>query len=133
MDLHIIIDFGEISDKRNFVQEYFDAKKNEWNNAHTELKLCGFNVELYVEDVDNDSIRGGIYSLEQNKWIKKPSFDDLEKISITKEDKIKHLASILLTRIEDLEMRFDEPQDGHSLEVLQNDIDKLLFKSISLI
>lgn len=128
VDLHIIVDFGEISDKRNFVQEYFDAKKNEWNNAHTDLKLCGFNVELYVEDVNNESIRGGVYSLEQNKWIKKPSVDDLEKLSVTKEEKIKYLASIILTRIEDLELRFDEPQDGRSLEMLQYVVDKLLFK-----
>ena len=91
IDLHIVIDFSEISDKKDLVQEYFDAKKNEWNNSHTNLTIHNFNVELYVEDIVNDSVRGGIYSLEQNKWIKKPSYDDLDELSNKTEEKIKRL------------------------------------------
>ena len=128
IDLHIVIDFSEISDKKDLVQEYFDAKKNEWNNSHTNLTIHNFNVELYVEDIVNDSVRGGIYSLEQNKWIKKPSYDDLDELSNKTEEKIKRLAAIILTRIEDFENDFEKPQNDYSLRKLQHDVDLLFSK-----
>lgn len=128
IDLHIVIDFSEISDKKDLVQEYFDAKKNEWNNSHTNLTIHDFNVELYVEDVVNDSVRGGIYSLEQNKWLKKPSYDDLDELSNKTEEKIKRLAAIILTKIEDFEHDFEKPQDNYSLRKLQHDVDLLFSK-----
>ena len=126
VDLHIIIDFSEINPKKNFVQTYFNAKKNEWNESHQDLKIYGFNVELYVEDVENDSIRNGIYSLEKNIWIKKPSLNDINPLSNKKEEKIKYLASIALTKIEDLEKEFNQPFDDYSLNKLSEKIDKLL-------
>ena len=99
IDLHVVIDFNEISSKTEFVQEYFNAKKNEWNDLHTDLTIFGFNVELYVENIDNDSVRGGIYSLEKDEWIKKPSLNNISKISSSKEEKIKYFASYFLTKI----------------------------------
>ena len=126
VDLHIIIDFAEINQKKQFVEEYFKLKKNEWNESHQDLKIYGFNVELYVEDVENDSVRDGIYSLEKDKWVKKPFSAKIQPISDTKERKIKYLASIALTKIEDLEDEFNEPYDEVKLEKLSYKIDRLL-------
>ena len=126
VDLHIIIDFAEINQKKQFVEEYFKLKKNEWNESHQDLKIYGFNVELYAEDVENDSVRDGIYSLEKDKWVKKPFSAKIQPISDTKERKIKYLASIALTKIEDLEDEFNEPYDEVKLEKLSYKIDRLL-------
>jgi len=126
VDLHIVIDFNEISSKKEFVQEYFNSKKNEWNESHQDLNIFGFKVELYVEDIQNDSIRDGIYSLEANTWIKKPVFNNVKSIKKSKENKIQYLASIALTKIEDLENEFEQPLDNYQLRKLQIKIDKLL-------
>jgi hypothetical protein len=126
VDLHIVIDFSEISDKKQFVQEYFNAKKNEWNESHQELNIYGFAVELFVEDIDNDSVRDGIYSLEKNEWIKKPFADKIQVLSSIKEKKIQYLASIALTKIEELEDEFNLPYDSVSLDKLSYKIDKML-------
>ena len=126
VDLHIIIDFAEINKKKQFVEEYFKLKKNEWNESHQDLKIYGFNVELFVEDVENDSVRDGVYSLEKNVWVKKPFSAKIQPISDTKEKKIKYLASIALTKIEDLEDEFNEPYDEVKLEKLSYKIDRLL-------
>lgn len=126
VDLHIIINFAEINEKKHFVEEYFKLKKNEWNESHQNLKIYGFNVELYVEDVENDSVHDGVYSLEKNIWIKKPFPEKLQPISNEKEEKIKYLASIALTKIEELEYEFNEPFDEIKLEKLSYKIDKLL-------
>ena len=126
VDLHIVIDFNEISAKKEFVQEYFNSKKNEWNESHQDLNIFGFKVELYVEDIQNDSIRDGIYSLEANTWIKKPVFNNVKSIKKSKENKIQYLASIALTKIEDLENEFEQPLDNYQLRKLQIKIDKLL-------
>lgn len=126
VDLHIVIDFNEISKKTEFVQEYFNAKKTQWNDLHTDLTIFGFNVELYVENIDNDSVRGGIYSLEKDEWIKKPSSKNISKISSSKEEKIKYFASYFLTKIEDIEDEFNGPLDDVILRKLSNKCDKLI-------
>ena len=126
VDLHVVIDFNEISSKTEFVQEYFNAKKNEWNESHNDLKIFGFNVELYVENIVNDSVRGGIYSLEKDEWIKKPSSKNILKISSSKEEKIKYFASYFLTKIEDIEDEFNGPLDDVILRKLSNKCDKLI-------
>lgn len=126
VDLHIVIDFSEISDKKQFVQEYFNAKKNEWNESHQELNIYGFAVELFVEDIDNDSVRDGIYSLEKNEWIKKPFADKIQVLSSIKEKKIQYLASIALTKIEELEDEFNLSYDSVFLDKLIYKIDKML-------
>lgn len=126
VDLHIVIDFNEISKKTEFVQEYFNAKKTQWNDLHTDLTIFGFNVELYVENIDNDSVRGGIYSLEKDEWIKKPLSKNISKISSSKEEKIKYFASYFLTKIEDIEDEFNGPLDDVILRKLSNKCDKLI-------
>lgn len=126
IDLHVIIDFSKISEKKHFVQEYFNSKKNEWNDSHKDLKIFGFNVELYVEDIENDSIRDGIYSLEKNSWVKMPLYGNIKPLSLKKEEKIKHLSSILLTKIEEIEGELNKPYDSYLLSKLEYKVNKLL-------
>ena len=101
IDLHIVVDFNEISENKDFVQDYFNAKKNEWNNLHDNLTMYGFPVELYVEDVDADTSSGGKYDLEKNTWIKKPSMDSIKQVGLEKYE-IKELSAKYMTKIDDL-------------------------------
>ena len=63
-DLHILINFKDVDERTDFVKEYFDAKKNDWNNKHENLKIYGFPVELYVQDTNDTHTESGIYSLK---------------------------------------------------------------------
>jgi hypothetical protein len=51
--------------------EYFDLKKIVFNQKRN-VKIYGFDVEVFIEDVDMKGISGGVYSILEDKWIEKP-------------------------------------------------------------
>jgi len=73
VDLHVLIDMGEIDGDngspilQTIIKEFFDAKKNVWNEKH-DIKIKGFDVEVYVQDVEEPHISSGVYSILHNKW-----------------------------------------------------------------
>ena len=77
VDLHIIIDYEDIkgndgSDSfMSIIKEFFDAKKNVWNEKHN-IKIKGFDVELYVQDIKEPHISSGVYSVLNDEWLVKP-------------------------------------------------------------
>ena len=119
IDVHVVVDFSEIHERKDFVQEYFDEKKNDWNNTHDNLNIFGYPVELYVEDVDAETESNGIYDLWKNEWVKKP--DDIESIGLNKYV-IKDIASRIMTRIDDMSDKFHSTEDSHELEKLNEKI-----------
>ena len=42
-----------------------------WNDAH-EIKLFGFEVEIYVENKGEPHISSGLYSVLQDRWLVEP-------------------------------------------------------------
>lgn len=128
IDLHIVVNFDEISEKTDFVKEYFDSKKNEWNNEHEGLKIYDFPIELYVQNSNEYGISNGMYSLERNEWIKEPNYNDLEPLNDVSSAKIKTVASNIMTKIDDYFDYFAECSDNHKLELLNREIDRLLYK-----
>lgn len=119
IDVHVVVDFSEIHERKDFVQEYFDEKKNDWNNAHDNLNIFGYPVELYVEDVDAETESNGIYDLWKNEWVKKPY--DIESIGLNKYA-IKDIASRIMTRIDDMSDKFHSTEDSYELEKLNKKI-----------
>ena len=79
VDLHILIDFDELDKDskkdsitlHSIIKEFFDAKKNVWNEKHN-IKIKGYDVEIYVQDVNEEHISSGVYSILHNKWEVKP-------------------------------------------------------------
>lgn len=71
VDLHILIDFKESEYPSDLIKEFFDAKKNVWNNNH-DIKVKGFDVEVYVQDVEEEHVSSGVYSILHNEWIIEP-------------------------------------------------------------
>ena len=110
IDLHVVMDYSKVDDRKKFVENYFQSKKKEWNDTHDEINIFGHPVELYVQDKDADNASSAVYSLDKNEWIKKPS-----KTTFTKKDidstAIKKKASDIMTDIEDLEKK-GETADG---------------------
>ena len=127
IDLHLVVDFSEVDKKTEFVQEYFNGKKNEWNEEHSNLKIFGFPVELYVEDINAETQSGGLYDLEENDWIKKPSSDSIKPIGLNKYG-IKDKSADLMTRIDDLIDLFKKTDDDAELRKIGRKAHLLLSK-----
>jgi hypothetical protein len=52
-------------------RELFDAKKYQYNDQHN-IKIGGYDVELYVQDVDEKHLSSGVYSVLHDKWLVEP-------------------------------------------------------------
>jgi len=127
IDLHLVVDFKKVHKKTDFVQDYFDEKKTDWNNTHEDLEIMGFPVELYVQDINADTESTAIYDLEENKWIKEPSQDEFEPIG-NKKEKIKVIASKIMTKIDDMTDYFNSQTDLHKIGKLGEKVQSLLDK-----
>jgi hypothetical protein len=117
IDLHIIYNFNEISRKKpEFVRDYFDSKKTQWNNER-QVHIYGYPVELYVEDINNPSNSNGKYSIESNEWIQFPQ----EIPSITS-DKwlIKNISAKIMTKIDDYIELYNKKEDLETLVIKVN-------------
>jgi hypothetical protein len=120
VDLHILIDFKETDYNLDLLKEFFDAKKNVWNEKH-DIVIKGFDVELYVQDIDEEHVSSGVYSILHNNWIIEPnkskhSIDD-RMILQKSEEYIKKIDSIVkkggpIEDIEELRKKLKEFRQG---------------------
>lgn len=116
-DVHIIFDFAQINKDVDLVQKYLDAKEKVWKLQH-DLKIEGFAVELFCENIGGAGISTGVFSLLNNEWIKKPS-----KVEFTPdEEQIRKKASKYMREIKEIE---SELESGKNLEELSERISKV--------
>lgn len=127
-DLHIVINFEDVDDRVNFVKDYFDAKKKLWNEQHENLKIYGFPVEVYVQDANEEHTASGVYSLELDEWIKKPTRNSISTIKLNK-FYIKEKALKYMLIIDDLYEAAKNEKDIEKLEQIALKSNKL-FKTI---
>lgn len=71
VDIHILIDYKESDYRFELVKEFFDAKKSVFNEKH-KIQIKGYDVEVYVQDIDEPHISSGVYSILHDKWLLKP-------------------------------------------------------------
>jgi hypothetical protein len=67
IDLHLVVNIPDDAVYR----ELFDAKKFQYNEQHN-IKIGGYDVELYVQSADQPHISQGIYSILNDDWIQVP-------------------------------------------------------------
>ena len=79
VDLHILIDTSEFNDNaknsvaiRDIMKEFFKSKKTIWNTSH-QIKIKNYDVELYVQDINEKLVSSGVYSILTNKWLNEPT------------------------------------------------------------
>jgi hypothetical protein len=75
-DLHVVTRYADVQCD-DIVEEFYRAKKDLWNNQH-DITIGGYEVEMYVEDLAKPPVSAGIYSILDNKWLKKPDYDNPE-------------------------------------------------------
>ena len=69
IDLHLVVRLPNQCDE--VYQELFNAKKYQYNDEH-DIKIGGYDVELYVQPADQSHVSAGVYSLKNNDWIHIP-------------------------------------------------------------
>ena len=105
IDLHILMDFSKVDERTDFVENYFISQKNIWNDEHKDLKIFGFPIEVYVQDIKQKHTSNGVYSIEKNEWVTEPKREKLAKIKVNKQN-IKKEVSKYTIKIDKLVEKF---------------------------
>ena len=77
IDLHILVDFNEIDENMELVQEYLTSERLRWNRDH-DIRIKGFEVEIYVQDTNEEHVSTGVYSIVNDEWHTKPTRESVE-------------------------------------------------------
>ena len=123
-DLHILIDFNDINENYEIVKNMLDSKRFIWNLNH-QITIKGYDIEVYVQDINEEHNSTGQYSLLNNEWLVKP----VHKEPVVKEKEIEKVYSIIHEKIislENLKTNNINPEKA----VKYNNYSKKLFKKI---
>lgn len=94
VDLHLIADFEQFSEKElPLYEELFELKKTLFNDRHN-IKIYGYDVELYVQD-DVKAFSSGEYSVLFDEWKKKPKKEKVEIDTELIKNKSEHWMKII--------------------------------------
>ena len=72
VDLHLVVDFAGVDDNEALVKSFFDNARMRWNDNH-DIKIHGFEVEIYIENAGEAHQSGGVYSILRDEWIEEPA------------------------------------------------------------
>lgn len=97
VDLHILIDYNDLPMEEDLVGDYLKTKSSDWNSKH-DIRVYGFEVEIYVQDIEEEHHSSGVYSVLKNEWNIKP---EKKKISIN-DKTVKDKANKVMDMIDDL-------------------------------
>ena len=107
-DLHIVANFEQYPDiQKELYEKIFNLKKLIYNQKH-DIKLKGYEVELYVQNETETHFSSGVYSILFDEWANEP---EKEKVNIDKnliKEKSKQWMNIiddLLDTIEDTNVK----------------------------
>lgn len=124
IDLHIVIDFSKVDERTDFVRDYFQSKKKIWNSTHN-IEIMGYPVEVYVQDVNEFHNSTGVYSLERDTWIEKPSPGSVSIAGVDVES-VRKRVSRFVNAIDSLVKRADDAgNDKVSVEACLRDARKV--------
>lgn len=71
IDLHIIANLDDVCEDTCLLQILYNYVKASFNRRH-DISIKGLPVEVYIQDVNSNSVSNGIYSLQEDEWIKFP-------------------------------------------------------------
>jgi len=104
-DLHVVTRYSDL-ECDDLAEAFYRAKKSIWNDKHN-ITINGHDVELYVEDVEQPPVSAGVYSLLQDRWLKKPDYSPP-----TVDDRAVNLKVADLAKQIDVAVdRADDPED----------------------
>lgn len=117
VDLHVYVDFSQFDEEDVEVyKELFSIKKTLFNTQH-DIKVKGYDVELYIEDIDEQHYSSGIYSVLFNEWINEPKKQNVDFDKNVLKNKV-------ISWMEQIDLLIDKNQDEDK-ETAKKRIEKL--------
>ena len=111
IDLHIVMDYNKIDTNRELVDNFLYAQKTIWNDEHKDLTICGFHVEVFVEDEkDSQTKHRAVYSLESNEWLNEPDRESLASSKVNK-DYIRKKVAEYVDKVEEVKSMYEKAGD----------------------
>ena len=101
LDVHILLDYAKINKDEDLVKSALDGKRFIWNLRH-DIKIGGYEVEIYFQDIHEPHMASGLYSLQDGEWLREPKFNPPEVDSadvMSKADQIKRDIDILNQKV----------------------------------
>lgn len=109
-DLHLVIDYKQFGKQAQLYRDLFGLKKQIFNEKH-DIKIYGYQVELYPQDSEEAHFASGVYSVLNDEWITKPSKEkpQLERSVLTnKIDSWKEKIENLITNVKKTGLKANE-------------------------
>jgi len=119
LDVHVILDFTQISQNKEFVGDFFKLKKALWAEK-LPIQIKGHDVEMYFQDSAEPHHSSGTYSLVKNDWVRRPT----KKIVNIDSADVQLKSADIMNAIEDLETNKSENDFMKKHESLKNKIKK---------
>lgn len=119
IDLHILVDFTQVDENVKLLKDYFNSKKTNWNIDHDTLSIYGYPVELYVQDVNEEHVSSGVYSLERDEWIVEP---DPEKVSTSDVDfdVVREIVAKFTNKVDEICDMMEDEDDEYMISLIHN-------------
>ena len=102
IDLHIILDFTEVDENLELVRQFFRQLQTNWNNRH-DITMKDYEVEIYFQDSNEPHISTGVYSIQNNVWLIKPTpmpvsidYANVRKKAEEVSDRIDHIEKMMI-------------------------------------
>ena len=111
-DLHIHIDLKQFGKDSDLYKELFDLKKFIFNERHN-IKIYGYDVELYAQDVEEPHVASGVYSVMDDEWLTKP-----KKVNFELDKKV--LSDKIECWTEKIDKAVDSESSEDDIDVLEN-------------
>jgi len=86
-DLHVIVDTDRYGKEKDLYVELFDLKKKLFNSKH-DIKIYGYDVELYAQGSTDEHYSDGVFSVFNNEWVNRPTKKRLDLNMSVLKDKI---------------------------------------------
>jgi len=120
VDLHILVDFESADENVDLVKEYFNSKKNLWNEKH-DITIKGYEVEVYMQDTKEEHVSSGVYSILWGGWVIKPDYTKKEIDS----KKVEHKVNNIIDGIEEIYFMYKSGDYDKTIRKIQNMKDKI--------
>lgn len=105
IDLHVVCDFKQFDEEMlPLYQELFKVKKTIFNTNH-DIKIYGYEVELYVQDSNEAHFSSGVYSVMFDQWIEKPKKENPRIDTVILKKKISHWTDMIDTIVENSDLK----------------------------
>lgn len=115
LDVHIIIDMAEIDENEDLVKQAVDGKRWIFNKQH-DISIRGYNVEVYIQGVDEQHAASGLFSLLNNKWVAEPVYTEPK----TDPSDVQLKANSFKSEIDNLEKELNDTADTEEIQLIHD-------------